>query len=488
VINVITRSGGGLGGVEGAVEGGTLGTVRARTTAGWGAEGRELLVSASRFRTDGVADLFFPELATSGGSGHAFNLDGDRCESVFLNGRLGGLRMQSLYGRRTKHVPTGSWGATFGDPRLETIDSRGWFDLSYDRSIGETKLSGRAYADHVSYEGTYPYEEGVNREFGRGTWVGGDLSALRALGKRHRLTVGTEYRINTNQEQKNWDEPDMVKSHDKRRTQQAAVYAQDEIRLSSVFTAIVGARGDWWTLGGTSVRPRAGLVYRSEHETAVKLLYGEAFRAADVYELFYQEDSSRPNPNLSPELLRTTEVVFEQYVRGGLRLTASAFTTGISDLIDQVSDEGVFHINRGKARARGVEVEAERRTSSGVLLRGSLVFEDAVDGTTHERLSNAPARLGTIQVAVPFANRKLTLASDTIYVGSRHTITDRVLDGYWLSNGVVTLKPRGERLYVQAGVYNLFNTRYADAVGSEFVQQAISQNGRTASAKVGVRF
>jgi iron complex outermembrane receptor protein len=247
-------------------------------------------------------------------------------------------------------------------------------------------------------------------------------------------------------------------------------------------------RPDWWTLGAMSVRPRAGLVYHTEHDTAFKFLYGEAFGAANVYELFYNQLGSRANPNLAPERLKTTEAVFEQYINGRLRLTATGFLTEISDLIDQVDDGGVSHANRSKVNSTGVEFEAEHRSPSGLLVRGSVVLQHSSDDGTGQPLSNSPDHLGTLQVAVPVASRRVTLALDTTFVGARQTLSGRMLDPFWLSNIVATWRPGKGRLFLRAGVYNAFNQIYADPVGSEFQQDSIGQDGRTVSVKIGARF
>ena len=89
---------------------------------------------------------------------------------------------------------------------------------------------------------------------------------------------------------------------------------------------------------------------------------------------------------------------------------------------------------------------------------------------------------------MPVANRQVTLAFDTTFVGARRTLTGIPLDRFWLSNVVATWRPAKGSIFLRAGVYNVFNRAYADPVGSEFLQDSIGQDGRTASMKVGVRF
>jgi len=411
---------------------------------------------------------------------------------VFSNARIGGVSLQAEYATRTKHVPTAAWGTAFGDPRFKTNDNRGWLDATYDRSARGTRYMAHGFVDRMGYSGDYPDPYGnVNLDLSRGTWLGGDFSASRMVGRRHHVTGGVEYRDHLNHEQKNWDlTSGEVYVHDKRSSHQAAIFVQDEISLARGLTATVGGRADWWSVGPKAVKPRAGLVYRTDSDTAFKLLYGEAFRAPNVYELYYNQLGSRANPDLGPEALRTTEVVFEQYLRGRLRLTIAGFYTDIEDLVEQVETEdgSVFHINRGTASSKGIEFEAEYRATGGTLIRGSAVVQRAYDEDARETLSNAPSWLATLQVARPFASRQITLALDSTLVGSRLTVSGKPLDAFVRSNLIATWRPRSQPFYLQTGVYNLFDHAYADPVGSEFVQDAIPQDRRTLAVKLGVGF
>ena len=493
VINIVTRRGGAIGGVELSSEVGLGNKYSGRATAGWAwADKGDLLVSVSHLEHKGEAELYFPEFDTpETGAGRALDMDRDEATRLLVNARAGRVKLQGAFSTRTKAIPTASWGTLFGDPRFSTTDNRAWLDATYEQTVGGTLVAGRAYVDQMGYEGTYPFErDAVNLDSSGGLWFGGEASASRRLGKRHRITAGVEQRFNQRQEQDNWDEPSGISYiHDARSSQQSAVFVQDEITLSRRWTATLGARWDWWSDGPGSVRPRAGLVYRTDRDLAVKFLYGQAFRAANAYELFYTELGSRGNPDLMPERLTTTEIVFEQYLSGRVRLTAAAFATRINDLIDQTeTEELVFHVNRGSAGATGLEAEVEYRSASGVLARGSIVAQRATDRISEQPLSNAPERLGTLQVAVPVSTRDLTLGLDSTFVGQRLTRDGRALDAFWLSHLIATWRPRNTSLMVQGGVHNLFDQNYADPVGSEFLQDAIAQDGRTASIKLTVRF
>lgn len=493
VLNIVTRRGGALGGVEVGADAGTLETFGGRLTFGrsW-SDGRDLLVSVRGLSSGGVDELYYPDFdSPETFDGRAIGLDSDRSGSVFASARTRGWTLQAAFSSRTKRVPTASWGTRFGDDRYVTTDSRGWFDASRELTIGRTAMTVRAYADHMRYSGTYPYDAGArdfNNDRADGTWLGGEVTGSRHL-RRHHVIAGVEHRYNARQAQRNWDERGDVYIDDARRSHQSGMFVQDEVGLTERLTAVLGVRFDWLSGSGhPSVRPRAGLIYRTDADMALKLLYGEAFRAANVYEKYFTEDTSLANPDLRPERIRTAEAVFEKYLRGRLRFTASAFITDIDNLIDQGGDAQVIHVNRGSVGAAGVEGEVEYRSAGGVLARGSVVAQRSRDRETHETLSNAPERLGTLQLALPVGTRAVTAALDASVVGGRKTRTGRELDAFTLANVVVNWEPRGSGLRLQGGIYNVFDTEYEHPVGTEFLQDAIAQDRRTAGLRVTVRF
>ena len=114
---------------------------------------------------------------------------------------------------------------------------------------------------------------------------------------------------------------------------------QDEIALHRSVIVNVGVRHDNYDTFGGTTNPRAGLIYSPAAKTTLKLLYGQAFRAPNAYELFWhQQGVAKANPDLRPETNRTTELVLEQYFGTHLRVAATGFHYGIEGLITQQTD------------------------------------------------------------------------------------------------------------------------------------------------------
>jgi iron complex outermembrane receptor protein len=83
------------------------------------------------------------------------------------------------------------------------------------------------------------------------------------------------------------------------------------------------------TFGGT-LNPRLALVYSPQENTDIKILYGQAFRAPDDYQRHYSDPSAgiETSPNLRPETIKTTELVFEKYFGSTHPSAFQAFTIG----------------------------------------------------------------------------------------------------------------------------------------------------------------
>lgn len=84
---------------------------------------------------------------------------------------------------------------------------------------------------------------------------------------------------------------------------------------------VYGGRLDNYSDFGSHGSPRLGLVYQPAPDNALKLLYGQAFRAPSAQEKAGSPGSILPNPQLGPEVIDTLELVA---VHQGRQLTAQA--------------------------------------------------------------------------------------------------------------------------------------------------------------------
>lgn len=121
-----------------------------------------------------------------------------------------------------------------------------------------------------------------------------------------------------------------------------------------------GTRFDHYSDFGDELSPRLGLRYLPTQSSAIKLLYGHAFRAPTVAELYFVPLAgvgATGNPDLKPETIDTLELVFMQQGRnwqGELIVFANHWEDAIVlDLSDPSTGD---YVNDGENRARGVEL------------------------------------------------------------------------------------------------------------------------------------
>ncbi|HET9225424.1 MAG TPA: TonB-dependent receptor, partial [Thermoanaerobaculia bacterium] len=237
-----------------------------------------------------------------------------------------------------------------------------------------------------------------------------------------------------------------------------------------------------FTTFGCTVNPRAALIYHASEATTFKLLYGQAFRAPNAFENFYESSFNKLNPELGPETIESSELVVEQRLGRNWRASASVFYNDIRDLIGYREDpeDGLFFFdNLDRVVARGAEVEAQAQWAGGVQGRASYTYTQTEDSATGERLSNSPEHLGIVGLSVPVRTEKLVASVELQGMSERRTVRDGHVGGVMLTNATLLGREIWKGLEVSASVYNLFDRRHSDPVAGDFLQDSIEQDGRT---------
>jgi outer membrane receptor for ferrienterochelin and colicins len=240
-------------------------------------------------------------------------------------------------------------------------------------------------------------------------------------------------------------------------------------------------RTDRYLAFGSTTNPRLALIFKPAPKTAIKALWGTAFRAPNAYELFYISNGIQANPNLGPETIRTGEIVVERYFADRYRVMANVYTSHVTGLISQiVAPEGLLvFLNLDSAATRGIEAEVEGKWSSGIASRISYSFQSARDLTTESPLVNSARQLATANVTVPLVRRKLFASTDLHYVGRVQTLNGSFTDAFVVPNLTLHTRDLRNGLNLSASVYNLFNSRYGYPGGDEHRQNILYQDGRT---------
>jgi iron complex outermembrane receptor protein len=492
VINVVTKKGRALQGMQVSGDAGSLRAARGRVAFGASFDqGAELLVSASRQRSSGQPRLYYAEYddpATN--NGVAEDLDGESDYNLFGSLSFKGLSFQGLFGSRAKRVPTASFDSWFNDPTLETNDAQGWADLRYDRKVASWQLTARAYYDWQEYRGLYPTNDSPTAEpsisvfsdLATAGWWGTEIVLGKTLGERHKVTVGAEYRHNFRLNQANSDVASgVIFLDDRRSSRDSAVFVEDQFTITDKLLVNAGIRTDRYHGFGMTTNPRVALIYKPAEKTAIKALWGTAFRAPNAYELYFSSYLYKPNPNLEPETVRTGELVVERYFSDRYRVMANVSTSRVRGLISHIeAPDGLLEFfNLDAANTRGVAAEFEGKWGSGIATRASYSYHHARNLVADTPLVNSASQLATLNVMVPFLNQRAFAGMDVHYVGPVRTLDGSFTDPFVVPNLTLTLRPLGSRLGLTASVYNLFDNRYGYPAGDEHRQNIIRQDGRT---------
>ncbi|HKX29447.1 MAG TPA: TonB-dependent receptor, partial [Blastocatellia bacterium] len=500
VINIVTKRGRNLKGPEVSPEGAGFGTYKGRLSYGkeFG-NGLELLLSGSYYNSRGQRRLYFKEFddpATN--HGLAENADTDRSTSLFANLSYRDFTARGVYGSREKRLPTASYGTVFNDPRNRTSDRRGYLDLRYEHTLrNRLQLMVRVYGDSYNYDGYYIYDASTdgtpllveNRDLLRGAWLGGEVQLTKVVASRHKLTFGAEYQDNLRQHQSNYDlDPAFMYVDSRQRSNNAGLYFQDEFALHEKVTLNIGGRHDHYTAFGGIAKPRLGLIYHPSPTTALKFLYGEAFRAPNNYERYYVLSTLyKPNADLKPETIKTGEMVMEQYLGDHLRLSASGYLYRINGLISQQFDPAdglITFTNAEKIESKGLDLEAETKLVNGLEAHLGYTLQSTRDRRTNEPLSNSPRHLGKLNLSLPLIRRRMFASLGLQYTSRRRTLAGTDTEAFWIPNLTLFSQRLIRGLDLSFGVYNLFDRKYGDPGSAEHRQTTIEQNGRNFRIKL----
>ena len=497
VVNVITKAGGSIDGVQAATALGSHGERKARVSYGWqGDNGAKLLLSATSASRRGQ-DLYFPEFDTpEQNRGIAHGLDNERWQSLFAKMSYGELAVSAGYVDRTKGVPTASFGSVFNAPN-STRDSQTFVNalLTHRLDAGAT-LSVQTYWGRADYRGTgiYPAADAdgmsTNVDGARGAWYGADVHATFLNLPSQKVVLGVDVDRDTRRDQYNYNaDPFLSLLDDKRSSRRTGAYVEDEIRLPAGFLLNAGLRYDWDSVTGGNVNPRLALIRNLSQRTRMKFIYGTAYRAPNAYELYYAvagDAGQLPNPQLKPEHIRTKEVVLEQSIGASGRATVSLFEYSVRDLITQEAtpDTGMLiYRNLNKAEAHGAEFTLEQQLAFGMRVRASYTWQRATDVATGAVLLNSPRHLAKLNLLAPVFGGAARLGTEVQCMASR-LAANSVAGGFCVSNVTLGSSRLVKDADVSIGLYNAFDKRYADPSGPAFVQEAIQRQRRTVYAKL----
>ena len=504
VINVITFSGKDLKGGELSASGGSFSTWTGRATGGGKlSNGVDLLFSGSYRDNAGRQRLSFPEY-TASNNGVAQGLDGENSLDILTKIAWKDFSLLLLHQNRDKTVPTASFYSIFNDPGEKTSDRHTLAGLTFSRNGEWATVNARLTYNHYEYRGDYPLNYAgvrtLNRDSTVSEWIGSDLYASKTCGN-HLLTLGMEHRWQFTEQQRNNDITPTVNMvlNDNHQNVIQGYYLQDEYHILGNLILNTGVRFDHYDNFGGMTNPRAALIWKPQSSTVLRLSYGEAFRAPNAYEQYYNGDQLgiKANTHLKPEKVHTLELGWDQFIGNNLKTTATAYYSRINNLLEQTSDpvDGmtVFK-NQNQVELKGLELQTEGKWENGFSGRLSYCFQESNTEGSTQTLANSPGSLIKASLTAPLPAKKSFATIETLYSGSRLNTAGDKIAGAAIVNLTLLNRELLKGLDLSASIYNLFDTSYAVPVGTEQTNslsealRSIQQDAITFRIKATYRF
>jgi len=174
------------------------------------------------------------------------------------------------------------------------------------------------------------------------------------------------------------------------------VSVQDEWQIARDWQLVAGARYDKYSDFGDTTNPRLALVWLTSDDWTTRLMYGRAYRAPSLSELYATANPvALGDTNLEPEVIDTYELAFHRSFDGGSHYSLNFFHYRIEDLILLTGQQ---FTNIGERKGKGLEFEFESKLTTDLTLVGNYSYQKSEDLATNEDVGNAPTRQGYLSL------------------------------------------------------------------------------------------
>ena len=177
------------------------------------------------------------------------------------------------------------------------------------------------------------------------------------------------------------------------------LYLQDIVNLANDWELTASVRYDHYSDFGETINPRLALVWSTSNRLTTKLLYGEAFRAPAFSETRnINNPAALGNPGLDPETLSSFELVFDYKPFYELNTIFNTFYYEWDDIIQFVpGPEGNTARNAGQQTGYGFELETRWSPSRRFSVSANYAWQKSTNKRTDRDAANAPQRQFYIQ-------------------------------------------------------------------------------------------
>lgn len=248
-----------------------------------------------------------------------------------------------------------------------------------------------------------------------------------------------------------------------------SIYFQYQFDAVENTRVTLGSRYDENSLYGQSFNPKLGVVSDLNEQITLKMLYGRAYRAPSVFEVFSASPVRQANPDLKPETVDTLELgVYSERER--ILLKTNLFYNKLDDVIVdgiQVGDGQTQIQNAGKANIFGGEIELDLLLDDRLHFMTNYSYQEAEqdNGEGYTHIGNAPRHKANVAFDWDiYQGYHLHLMNN--WVGRRTTVETNPVDevsSYVVSHiALQTPDYFNGQLNFNLRVNNIFDREYVD--------------------------
>jgi outer membrane receptor protein involved in Fe transport len=538
VINIVTRPHDAQTGYEvgASTADGTVGRGRVRAAYDFGG-GAGMWTSVQASHSSGNA-YSFPQYASDSLTQGNTPASADRFNAGTWTGQFWwkALTVQWSLNSHDKHLPTGQFETILGDDRTQQTDTRGMIEAKFEPKISDwLQSTTRAHLNYYEYDGTFaaiPEIGGLSHTGYKGSWAGFEERLVLTPVKSVRITVGGEIQDHflANQEG-DFEYPTFDQFlNDHHTFQVGAGYAVADLTPTRAVKLSVGGRYDAYSTFGGSFNPRVAAILKPYEGGNVKIMFGKAFRAPSIYEIYYEQPGLQDpgGVNLRPESMYSAEIEYSHRFAPTVVGLVTVYENVITDLIslgtvtnDTSCAACVQYANTTTpVGTMGAEAELRKEWKDGWMASASYSFAHSVylkDGSfssiatlaqdpTRREVPNAPEHLASLRGGAPILGRALMAMTRLSFTSGRYDINDvqstlaspqppqQETNPALIWDLVLSGQEQRFHIRYSLGIYNVFDWKYTVPVSAEFSQPSgasldtIVQNGRTVMAAAYVNF
>ena len=334
------------------------------------------------------------------------------------------------------------------------------FDTGIKNTVPTFELTGiyKGFADHqLRMVTSFRYEELNTKEarnFGQGVLDGPSLPAT--AGSLQDLT-NTPFTFIGDHHRDIW-----------------SLALQDEWQIATDWQLTTGLRYDHYSDFGSTVNPRAALIWDINPQLTGKILYGQAYRAPSFLEQ-YQQNSAFfiGNASVEPETIETTELAFDYRPTQTLRTALNLYHYSIKDLISgefiTQNTTALTVSNNPGQNGYGSEFEWDWKFLPDWSLRGNYAWQYATKEENQRRVSNVPEHHVYSALAWNFMP-KWQIQTQINWIGHRMSAPwdTRSLPDYETIDLTLNAKRLFGHLDLSASARNLFDTNGREPAVSSY--------------------